>query len=68
MTKSSQRLMAEARRACMEKAAGPFTPIVLEPFEWIGGERGVGIAYPSETVAGDACIIWNAVVTDRATP
>lgn len=66
--KLAQRLMAEARRECMAKAEGPYTPIVFEPFEWIGGECGVAVAYPSETATGHTCIIWNPVVTDGSKP
>lgn len=51
-------LVRRARNECEAIAVGPFTPIVLERYEWIGGERGVRLGYPSETVEGRACIVW----------
>jgi len=55
-------LMQRARSACEAVASGPFTPIVLERYEWIGGERGWSLGYQSSTRDGWACIVW----TNRA--
>jgi hypothetical protein len=63
--KSAQQLMSEARYACMAVASGPHTPVVFEPYEHIGGERGVLIGYPSETQEGRGCIVWTSRPTDR---
>lgn len=41
-------LMRRARTACEEVATGPFTPIVFERYEFIGGERGVRLGRPIE--------------------
>lgn len=65
MIKSAQRLMAESRHACMAVAVGPFTPVVFEPYEHIGGERGVLLGYQSETQTGAGCIVWTSRRTDR---
>ena len=63
--KSAQRLMSDARYACMAVAAGPYTPVVFEPYEHIGGERGVLLGYQSETQDGRGCIVWTSKPTDR---
>jgi hypothetical protein len=57
--------MSESRYACMAVAEGPFTPVVLEPYEHIGGERGVMLGYQSETQDGAGCIVWTSRRTDR---
>ena len=51
-------LMRLARMDCEAVAEGQFTPIVLERYEFIGGERGVTLGYPSETGSGHGCIVW----------
>lgn len=51
-------LIQRARSACEAIASGPFTPIVLERYEWIGGERGVRLGYQSNTASGWASIVW----------
>ncbi len=56
--KSSQQLIREARDSLRDVAAGEFTPIVLEAYEHIGGERGYLLGYPSETQDGHSCMIW----------
>jgi hypothetical protein len=52
-------MMQRARLACAAIAAGPFTPVVFERYEFIGGERGWLLGYPSETVNGQGCIVWS---------
>lgn len=56
-------LVRQARMECNAVAVGPFTPIVLQPYELFGGEHGYALGYPSETVSGHGCIVW----THRAT-
>ena len=56
--KSGPYAMQSARRACESEAVGRFTPIVLEKYEFIGGERGVLLGHPSETSEGRCCIVW----------
>lgn len=58
MKKSGRQMMMEARIDCHRIAEGPYTPVVFERYEWIGGERGVTMGYPSETVNGQFCICW----------
>lgn len=52
-------LMRHNRMECEAVALGPFTPIVLERYHFIGGEQGVRLGYPSETVSGHGCIVWD---------
>lgn len=52
-------LIQRSRMACSAVAVGPFTPIALERYEFIGGETGMTLGYPSETVDGHSCIIWD---------
>lgn len=59
---SSQELMRAAHSAAQAVAEGPFTPVVFERYEYIGGERGVRLGVPTETATGYAGICW----TDRA--
>ncbi len=47
MTKPAQTLLALSRAACSAVAEGDFTPIVLEPYEWITGERGWMLGRPN---------------------
>jgi hypothetical protein len=56
--KPAQQMMQEARNACQRVAEGPFTPVVFEYYELIGGEKGWALGYPSETVSGHGCICW----------
>ncbi|MFL9669011.1 hypothetical protein WIX39_018825 [Variovorax sp. AB1(2024)] len=51
-------LMQRAHSTCEAVASGPFTPIVLERYEWIGGERGVRLGYQSNTANGWTAIVW----------
>lgn len=53
-------LMQRARMACEAVAAGPFTPLVLKRYgPLIGGECGICLGYPSETVEGRGCLVWD---------
>lgn len=58
MRKTAQQLIREARNECQRVAEGAFTPIALERYEFIGGERGWSLGYPSETAEGSSCIVW----------
>lgn len=51
-------LMSRARQACEDVALGPFTPLVFERYEFIGGERGVLLGYPTESLDGRPGICW----------
>lgn len=53
-------LIRSARSACEAVAVGPFTPIAFERYEFIGGERGWMLGYPSETLGGHGCIVWSS--------
>lgn len=53
-------LMRIARTEAAAIASGPFTPVVFERYEFIGGERGWNLGYPSETVCGYGCIVWDS--------
>jgi hypothetical protein len=56
--KPAQTLMRLARAACEAIAEGPFTPIILERYEFIGGERGTLLGHESLTATGSRCMIW----------
>jgi len=58
MKKSGQRLMMEAKLDCQRIAEGAFTPVVFERYELIGGEKGITLGYPTETINGSSCIVW----------
>jgi hypothetical protein len=58
-TVQARELIQQARRACAAVAEGPFTPVVFERYEYIGGERGWRLGYPSETIGGFGCICWS---------
>ena len=62
----AQALIAEARREAEKLAAGPFTPVVFERYEFIGGERGVRLGYATETEDGQACVRWDHRCANRA--
>lgn len=51
-------LMRQAQMACAAVAAGPFTPIVIERYEHIGGERGYRLGRPTQTQSGRGGICW----------
>lgn len=55
----AQTLIRMARLVCEAVAVGPFTPIVLQRYEFIGGERGFQLGYPSSTVDGRGCVVWS---------
>ncbi len=57
--KSSQQLMREARDALRDVAAGEFTPVVFEAYEYIGGERGWRLGYPCQTVGFESGVVWS---------
>jgi hypothetical protein len=61
---SAQQLIRTARMAAEANAVGPFTPVVIEPYSFIGGERGFLLGYPSESETGSACVVW----THKPTP
>ena len=61
MAKAAQQLIREARQATEAIAVGPFTPIVLERYELIGGESGVRLGFPVETNTGRAGIAWSHI-------
>ena len=39
-------------------AEGPFTPVVFERYEFIGGERGWRLGFATTTALGHSCICW----------
>jgi hypothetical protein len=51
-------LIHRARMDCAVVAEGPFTPLVFERYEYIGGERGWLLGYPIECGAGSG-ICWS---------
>jgi hypothetical protein len=55
----AQTLIREARNECAAVATGPFTPIVFERYEYIGGEQGWRLGYPTEVVSGLPAIVWS---------
>jgi hypothetical protein len=58
--KSGRQLMVESRMHCLSVAEGDFTPIVIERYgPLFGGEIGFTVGYPSKTVTGHGCIIWD---------
>ena len=60
MTKqSAQSLIQSARRECQAIAQGEFTPVVFERYEYIGGERGWRLGYPTETETGLSAVVWS---------
>lgn len=50
--------MQRARAECQAVALGPFTPVVFERYEYIGGERGWRLGYPIECGGGPG-IAWS---------
>lgn len=54
----AQILIREARTACEAVAVGPFAPVVFERYNFIGGERGWLLGYPTETAEGRSAIVW----------
>lgn len=58
--------MRRARLDCEAVAVGPFTPIVLERYTFIGGERGVRLGMPTQTEDGRGAIIWTHKATGEA--
>lgn len=61
MVKNAQWEMLQSRIACEAAGAkkGEYTPIIFDRYELIGGQKGISLAYPSETIDGRACIIWH---------
>jgi hypothetical protein len=58
--KSGLQLMTESRMHCRAVAEGEFTPVVIKPYgPLFGGETGFCVGYPSSTVSGHGCIIWD---------
>lgn len=55
---SAQTLIFMSRMACDSVAVGPFTPIVFERYNRIGGDSGWILGYPSQTLSGFNCIVW----------
>ena len=64
MTTPGTTLMRLARMDCDAVAHGPYTPLVFKPYEFIGGERGILLGYPSHTKCGAPMIVWD----HKATP
>lgn len=53
-------LMRQSRSICEAMGAKPgaYTPIVLERYAFIGGERGIRLGRPTTTTSGTPCIAW----------
>ena len=58
MSAQARVLIQRARQACEAVAEGPFTPLVFERYEYIGGERGWRLGYPIECIGGPG-ICWS---------
>lgn len=58
MRQAASTLIRLARTACESVAEGPFTPVVFERFERIGGGVAVLLGFESTTAEGRRCIVW----------
>jgi hypothetical protein len=61
--KQQQANKQAAKQSQSADLPAPFTPVVFERYEFIGGERGVRLGYPTKTESGQTGMCW----THRAT-